>query len=191
MKKYFLSLFVLVASAAYALSRYSGNAATSAIPSAPQSPGNPETAQLLPAPSSSGQPTSEHNAPRPTAVPPSTPQLPPALIPPPPAQPTPPPVTKPRGQYTDGTYIGSQADAYYGIVQIQASIQSGKIISVEFLQYPNDRRTSQRINGEAMPILKSEAIRAQSANVDIVSGATDTSMAFQQSLADALIQAKI
>ena len=92
--------------------------------------------------------------------------------------------------YADGTYTGSQADAYYGTVQVQATIQNGVLADVSFLQYPSDRRTSQSINGLAMPILKSEAIQAQNANVNIVSGATDTSMAFQQSLADALTQAK-
>ncbi len=92
--------------------------------------------------------------------------------------------------YTDGTYTGLPADAYYGLIQVQATIQGGKLTDVVFLQHPSDRRTSQYINGQAMPILKSEAIQAQSANVDIVSGATDSSMAFQQSLGDALAQAK-
>ena len=92
--------------------------------------------------------------------------------------------------YADGSYTGSVADAYYGSVQVQVIVQSGKVATVNFLQYPSDRSTSRYINGQAMPILQSEAIQAQSANVDIVSGATDTSMAFQQSLANALAQAK-
>lgn len=98
---------------------------------------------------------------------------------------------KPTGIYADGTYTGNQADAYYGIVQIRAIILNGRLASVNFLQYPNDRRTSRFINDQAMPLLESEAIRAQNANVDIVSGATATSQAFQESLADALGQAKI
>jgi uncharacterized protein with FMN-binding domain len=101
--------------------------------------------------------------------------------------PTPPP--KRNGQYIDGTYTGSPADAYYGTIQVQAIIQNGALTDVQFLQYPNDRNTSIRINSQAMPILKQEAISAQSANVDIVSGATDSSQAFQQSLASALSQA--
>ena len=48
----------------------------------------------------------------------------------------------------------------------------------------------QYINGQAMPMLTSEAVQVQSANVDIVSGATFTSQAFQQSLGSALAQAK-
>ena len=106
--------------------------------------------------------------------------------------PTAQPVSKSKsaGMYTDGTYTGNSADAYYGTVQVQVVVKSGALASVNFLQYPKDRRTSQSISDRAMPILESEAIQAQSANVNIVSGATDTSFAFQQSLASALSQAK-
>jgi len=92
--------------------------------------------------------------------------------------------------YKNGTYTGSVADAYYGNVQVQTTIQSGKITDVAFLQSPNTHGTSIAINGQAMPYLKQEAIQSQSANVNIVSGATDTSMAFQQSLAAALAKAQ-
>jgi uncharacterized protein with FMN-binding domain len=92
--------------------------------------------------------------------------------------------------YKDGTYTGSVADAFWGNVQVQAVIQNGKIANVVFLQYPNDRNRSITINSYADPQLVSEAIQAQSANVDIVSGATDSSDAFMQSLTDALSQAK-
>ncbi len=61
---------------------------------------------------------------------------------------------------------------------------------MQFLQYPDTHSTSVYINQQAMPYLQQEAIQAQSANVNIVSGATDTSIAFQQSLASALAQAK-
>jgi uncharacterized protein with FMN-binding domain len=60
------------------------------------------------------------------------------------------------------------------------------LASVSFLQYPSDRGTSQRISAQAMPILQSEAIQAQSANVDVVSGATQISQGFISSLAQAL-----
>ena len=95
-----------------------------------------------------------------------------------------------RGQYKDGTYTGSVEDAFYGNIQVQVTISNGKISDVQFLQYPNDRSTSIMINSQAMPLLKQEAITAQSASVDIVSGATDSSQAFIQSLTNALSQAK-
>lgn len=92
--------------------------------------------------------------------------------------------------YKDGSYTGSVADALWGNVQVQAVIQNGKITNVVFLQYPNDRNRSISINSYADPQLVSEAIQAQSASVDIVSGATDTSDAFIQSLTNALSQAR-
>lgn len=91
--------------------------------------------------------------------------------------------------YKDGSYTGSVADAFYGNVQVKAVISGGKITDVVFLDHPQDRRTSQMINDQAMPMLTQEAISAQSANVDIVSGATATSNAFKESLQSALTKA--
>lgn len=93
------------------------------------------------------------------------------------------------GKYKDGAYTGSSADAFYGYIQVKVTVSQGKITKVDFLQYPNDRGHSILINQYAMPILEQEAISAQSANVDTVSGATDTSIAFKQSLSSALNQA--
>ena len=92
--------------------------------------------------------------------------------------------------YKNGTYTGNVADAQWGVVQVQAVIQNGKITSVQFLQYPNDRSRSVEINNYADPRLIYEAIQAQSAQVDIVTGATDSSDAFIQSLSNALSQAQ-
>lgn len=92
-------------------------------------------------------------------------------------------------KYKDGQYTGSSADAYYGFVQVLAIISGGQITDVQFLQHPSDNPNSVDINNQAMPYLKQEALQAQSANVDIVSGATDTSQAFIQSLSSALNQA--
>lgn len=92
--------------------------------------------------------------------------------------------------YKDGAYTGNAADAFYGNIQVQAVVQNGQLTAVRFLQYPNDRRTSQEINQQAMPLLQQEAIAAQSGQVDIVTGATDSSEAFRQSLTSALEQAR-
>ena len=91
--------------------------------------------------------------------------------------------------YADGVYTGPPADAYYGIIQIQALVQGGQLTALKVLKYPSDRRTSVSINRQALPMLRDEAIRAQSANVDIISGATLTSRAFIQSLRGALKKA--
>lgn len=93
-------------------------------------------------------------------------------------------------QYKDGSYTGDVEDAHWGNIQVKAIIHNGKITDVQFLQFPNERNRSVVINNYADPILTNEAIQAQNANVDIVSGATDSSEAFIQSLTTALSQAK-
>jgi uncharacterized protein with FMN-binding domain len=97
----------------------------------------------------------------------------------------------PKGQYKDGSYTGNATDAFFGIVQVKAVIKGGKLVDVQFLQYPNDVPNTIAISERSIPILKQEAIRIQSANVDIISGATQTTEGFQISLASALLQAKI
>lgn len=96
----------------------------------------------------------------------------------------------PGALYKDGTYTGSVADAQWGYIQVKAVIKNGKITDITFLQYPNERERSVFINNYADPQLVSEAIQAQSATVDAVTGATDSSEAFMQSLSDALSQAQ-
>jgi len=98
---------------------------------------------------------------------------------------TPTPITGNTGQYKNGTYTGSVADAFYGNLQVAAVIQGGALADVTFLQYPSNGHSAQ-VSGQALPILKQEAIAAQSANVNVVSGATQISQAFEQSLGSAL-----
>jgi len=95
-----------------------------------------------------------------------------------------------QGQYVDGTYTGSSANAYYGRVQVQAVVQGGQLARLKVLDYPSDRGRSRYINSRALPMLEQEAIQAQSANLDVVSGATLTSRAYMQSLDAALSKSR-
>lgn len=176
MKKFFLSSFVFAASAAYVVYQYVGGSPVSAS-AVPTTPGTQVVATTQTQPTQTTT-SSQNPTPAQTQTPTSVPT------------PTPAPVTKPKGQYVDGTYTGSTADAYYGLVQVEATVQGGKLTAVKFLQYPNDRSTSRYINSQAMPLLEQEAISAQSAQVSGVSGASDTSQAFRESLASALTKAK-
>ena len=94
------------------------------------------------------------------------------------------------GIYMDGTFTGPVVDAYWGLMQIQAVVQGGRLIGVRVVQYPSDRRTSAIINRQALPLLRDEVVVAQDARVDIISGATLSSIAFIQSLNGALGKAK-
>lgn len=91
--------------------------------------------------------------------------------------------------YRDGTYTGSDENAYYGRVQVQVTVTNHLIASVKVLDYPQDRRTSRYINSQALPQLKQEVIAADSSNIDTISGATLTSEAYIRSLDTALQQA--
>lgn len=92
--------------------------------------------------------------------------------------------------YKDGSYTGSAVESGYGPVQVQAIISGGKLTDVKFLQMPNDREHSVEVTSQAEPLLFQEAVQAQSANIDTVTGATQDSEAFSQSLQNALSQAK-
>ena len=89
----------------------------------------------------------------------------------------------------DGTFDGGTYDAYFGPVQVEITVSGGKLVDAQALQYPDHRRTSVAINRQALPYLQQEVVQAQSARVNLISGATLTSRAYIRSVADALAQA--
>ncbi len=101
-------------------------------------------------------------------------------------QSTPPPT---QTGYKDGQYTGTTASTVYGDVQVQVTISGGKITDIEVPTYPTGAGHTIQLSDSSLPVLKSEAIATQSANVNVVSGATQTSQGFMQSLASALSQA--
>jgi uncharacterized protein with FMN-binding domain len=74
----------------------------------------------------------------------------------------------------------------YGAVQVRVTAASGKITAIDTLQIPQGDSTSQQISTMAEPQLRSEALAAQSAQIDGVSGASYTSAGYQQSLQAAI-----
>lgn len=99
------------------------------------------------------------------------------------------PVTQKNGIYNDGEYIGDSIFAYNDYIQVKVIISRGLLTDIQFVQYPQSGRSG-RISSFSLPTLKQEAIKAQSANINAVSGASYTSPAFIQSLSSALVQAK-
>ncbi len=94
------------------------------------------------------------------------------------------------GVAKNGTFDGTLVNMRYGSVQVEITVSGGKVTSVTALALPVGGRSS-AISGYAGPILASEAVSAQSASIDLVSGATYTSEAYAQSLQSALDQAGI
>ena len=95
------------------------------------------------------------------------------------------------GSGKNGTYTGSVADTEYGPVQVRITVSGGKLTNVDVLQVPDSGRYEAEIVADALPQLQSEALSKQSADIDIVSGATYTSQGYAQSLQTALDQAGI
>lgn len=93
------------------------------------------------------------------------------------------------GTKKDGTFTGSAAQTRYGAMQVEVTISGGKITAVTVLQATDREGRSAQISAEADPILTSEVLTAQSADVQMVSGATYTSEGYLQSLQSALDQA--
>lgn len=89
------------------------------------------------------------------------------------------------------TYTGEVAATRWGPVQVQITVQAGKIVSSTAVQYPQSNDRDVQINGYALPILEQEAVQRQSAEIDMVSGATVTSDGYMQSLQSAIDQAHL
>jgi uncharacterized protein with FMN-binding domain len=84
------------------------------------------------------------------------------------------------------TYLGAPISTRYGVVQVKATITSGKLTSVAFVKLEAFDGRSQEINSQAAPILLQETVQAGNANIQTVSGATYTSDGYVQSLQSAL-----
>jgi uncharacterized protein with FMN-binding domain len=94
------------------------------------------------------------------------------------------------GSSTNGDAVtGSVAQTRWGPVQVQLTVRDGKIAAVDVVEYPNENPRDQEINARALPILVQETLDAQSADIDMVSGATVTSDGYLESLQAALDQA--
>ncbi|MCW2754993.1 MAG: hypothetical protein JWQ32_2404 [Marmoricola sp.] len=89
------------------------------------------------------------------------------------------------------TVTGAVAQTQWGPVQVELTVASGSITKVSVLQYPSGNGRDDQINSYALPILIQETVQAQSASIDMVSGATVTSGGYLESLQSALDQAKL
>lgn len=87
---------------------------------------------------------------------------------------------------TAATYDGTAVQTRFGTVQVRVTIQGGKITEVTALHLTDAERKSAQISSRAAPVLRSEVLQAQSADVQTVGGATVTSDAYLTSLQAAL-----
>jgi uncharacterized protein with FMN-binding domain len=89
----------------------------------------------------------------------------------------------------DGDYVSDKQELAWGDLKVKISVHGGSITGVQILQYPDHRSQSLYLSQMAGPILESEVIKSQKSQVDVVSSATDTSYAFQDTVANAIMKA--
>ncbi len=87
------------------------------------------------------------------------------------------------------TVTGEAASTPYGPMQVQVTLAGTRITNITVVQQTNEGARSDQIDAAAIPKLTSEALAAQSARIDTVSGASYTSSGYIQSLQSALDQA--
>jgi uncharacterized protein with FMN-binding domain len=92
----------------------------------------------------------------------------------------------PGGHSATGTFTGQPFDNPYGTVQVAVTLVKGKITAVHVLQKPHNADQSRQIAASSLPQLTKEALHAQSARIDAVSGASYDSRGYAQSLQSAL-----
>jgi uncharacterized protein with FMN-binding domain len=83
-------------------------------------------------------------------------------------------------------FTGPVANTVYGPVQVQLIVRNNEIIKVAILEQPTSTIHDIQIGQFAFPELISETLKAQSAKIDAVSGASYTSAGYIQSLQSAL-----
>jgi uncharacterized protein with FMN-binding domain len=93
------------------------------------------------------------------------------------------------GDGAGSTVTGDVAQTRWGPVQVALTVDGGTITSVRVPQYPSGNGRDEEINNRALPVLVRETLAAQSASIDMVSGATVTSTGYQRSLQSALDRA--
>ena len=103
----------------------------------------------------------------------------------PPATAGPPTTSVPTTGAATRTVDGDPVDNRYGTVQVRVTLRGNRIVDVRSIQMPMGHQRSVYITDQAGPYLREEALQAQSAQIDIVSGATYTSDSYAQSLQSA------
>lgn len=86
------------------------------------------------------------------------------------------------------TLIGAVAQTRWGPVQVSVVLTGGSVTQVQVLQSPSGNGRDAEIGAYALPLLKAQTLQLQSADVDVVSGATYTSEGYRTSLQSALDQ---
>ena len=162
-----------------------GIAALLAVKFQPAASSTPAAASSLPAPSATAQPTTPRSGSTTAAGKPSGSAM---------------PRSSASGGSSSGTggtaqsmtartFTGSVDNTQEGPMQVAITVSGKTITKITVVQQTDNGSESNSIDAMALPKLTSEALMAQSAKIDAVSGASYTSAGYIQSLQSAIDQA--
>ena len=86
--------------------------------------------------------------------------------------------------------LGPAMTTPFSVIQVKATVTNGRLTGVETVALSGDGPHTEALNARAEPILRAEALRAGSADIDTVSGATSTSEIWIASLRGAIRTAR-
>jgi uncharacterized protein with FMN-binding domain len=95
-------------------------------------------------------------------------------------------VAPPTGKPFDGKLVRTK----FGPVQVRITVADGKITDIVLVAVPGGTARTDQISQAALPTLRAQALSAQSAEIDTVSGATATSAGYRKSLQAAIDNAR-
>jgi len=100
--------------------------------------------------------------------------------------PAPPPRTVPGQRTADGPAMTTP----FSVIQVQATLTHGRLTGVKTISMSGDGPHTKALNARAEPILRAEALKAGSADIDVVTGATSSSTIWIDSLRGAIRKAR-
>ena len=87
----------------------------------------------------------------------------------------------------DGTFTGPSVNVNYGNVQVKITVVNGRITDAVAIKAPSGK--NDRYTNMSVPVLKQQTLKAQSANIQGVSGASYTTYGWRKSLQGAMVKA--
>ena len=88
------------------------------------------------------------------------------------------------------SFLGPAMTTPFSAIQVRASFTGRRLTGIETVLLSGDGPHTEALNARAEPILREEALRAGSAEIDVVTGATSTSEVWIDSLRGAIREAR-
>jgi uncharacterized protein with FMN-binding domain len=84
------------------------------------------------------------------------------------------------------TFTGTREENPYGAVQLEITVDGSRMVDIRAIEMPDSESRSDQLSDQVSVQLEAEALREQGADLDTVSGATETAISYRDSLRAAI-----